>query len=94
MPFAFPSESAFAFAGIPTDIDHGAIVESGGPAGPYTISDLGDVNIQNDSTIRFDVYRWDTNANALKFGKQPYTATVTFPAASGGGCPGGWTVKP
>jgi hypothetical protein len=68
--------------------DNGEIVNSGGPQGPYSISDIGDINIRNS---RIDIYRWNTDANALRFGKRPYTTTVNFPSGSGGSCPAGWT---
>lgn len=71
--------------------DNGAIVASGGPAGPYTVGDRGDINIQNDPSVRFDLYRWDSTHDAFQFGIQHYTGTVTFPTASGGTCPAGWT---
>ena len=64
--------------------DGGRIPQSGGPAGPYTVSDWGDKNIKGN---RFDVYRWDTQEHAIDFGKQKYKTTITFPAASGGVCP-------
>ena len=67
--------------------DNGAIVNSGGPAGPYTVSDIGDINIRNS---RFDIYRWSSNDAANAFGKRPYTTTIAFPTASGGSCPAGW----
>ena len=72
--------------------DDGAIVASGGPAGPYTVSDRGDINIQNDPSVRFDLYRWDSTHDALQFGIETFPGTVTFPTASGGTCPAGWTV--
>lgn len=72
--------------------DNGAIAASGGPAGPYTVSDRGDINIQNDPSVRFDLYRWDSTHDAFQFGIKPFTGTVTFPTASGGTCPAGWTV--
>lgn len=72
--------------------DNGAIVGSGGPSGPYTVSDRGDIHIQNDPSVRFDLYRWDSTQHALQFGIHHYTGTVTFPTASGGTCPPGWTV--
>jgi RHS repeat-associated protein len=75
-----------------TFADGGAIAASGGPSGPYTVSDRGDINIQNDPSVRFDLYRWDSTYDALQFGIQHYTGTVTFPTASGGTCPAGWTV--
>jgi hypothetical protein len=74
--------------------DNGAIANSGGPMEPYTISDLGDQNIQNSPTVRFDLYRWDIKDNAIRFGIQAYTGTVTFPTASGGSCPTNWSKVP
>ena len=72
--------------------DNGEIANSGGPAGPYTVSDIGDINIRNS---RIDIYRWPGPGNkaANAFGKRPYTTTITFPTASGGSCPQGWATK-
>ncbi|HTU42606.1 MAG TPA: RHS repeat-associated core domain-containing protein, partial [Candidatus Aquilonibacter sp.] len=68
--------------------DNGAIANSGGPEGPYTVSDIGDINIRNS---RFDIYRWRTNKAANAFGLRSYKTTITFPTVSGGICPPGWT---
>ncbi len=71
--------------------DAGAISKAGGPLGPYTVSDLGDQNIQNASGIRFDIYCWQSQTKALKFGVRQFNTQITIPIASGGSCPGGWT---
>jgi hypothetical protein len=49
----------------------------------------GRVTASTQQTI--DIYRWNTDANALRFGKRPYATTVNFPSGSGGSCPAGWT---
>jgi hypothetical protein len=71
--------------------DNGAIMKSGGPEGPYTVSDRGDKHIQNDPSVRFDLYRWDSTQHALQFGIRSYEGTVMFPTGSGATCPAGWT---
>lgn len=65
---------------------------TGGPRGPYSVSDLGDKHVQNDPGVRFDIYRWDTRENAFRFGKPRFRARIAFPLASGAQCPPGWNI--
>jgi hypothetical protein len=65
-----------------------------GPTGPLSVSDYGDTNIQATKGVAFDIYRFPTTADSDGFGKHTATTTVTFPLASGGTCPPGWTVVP
>ncbi len=72
----------------------GIIKQFSGPTGPLTVSDYGDTNIQATRGVAFDIYRFPTTADSDGFGKHTATTTVTFPLASGGTCPPGWTVIP
>ena len=75
---------------MPQDSD--LAYRTGGPQGPYTVSDLGDKYIQNDPDVRFDIYRWNSLENAKRFGKKKFKARVAFPLESGAQCPPGWNV--
>lgn len=72
----------------PTDLS-GTIAALGGPAPPYTVSDIGDINIRNSPGTRYDVYAFpDQTANA--FGIQTSNATITvIPNLTGAHCPNG-----
>lgn len=50
----------------------------------FTIGDVGDSNIRNSVTPRFDIYRFGSNADALAFGKRTAQTTVT-------GVPNSWS---
>lgn len=43
----------------------------------FTISDVGDKNIMNSPTTRFDYYRFDTQEKALEVGKKTVPTTIT-----------------
>ncbi|MFA7060096.1 MAG: RHS repeat-associated core domain-containing protein [Pedobacter sp.] len=43
----------------------------------FTIGDIGDRNIRNSPTTRFDIYRFETQKDALDFGKQSVQVTIT-----------------
>jgi RHS repeat-associated protein len=68
--------------------------QTGGPAGPYSVSDIGDQNIRNSSVARFDIYRFDTQKGALAFGLRTTATTIEVPAISGAHCPEGFTKLP
>jgi len=71
-----------------TPDDGGLIADFGGPSGgSFTISDYGDKNIDNAAGTRFDLYRFDSHADALKFGKRAFNTTIKFPNKSGAKCP-------
>jgi RHS repeat-associated protein len=44
----------------------------GGPASPYTVGDIGDKNIRNSKTPRFDLYGLPTQKQALQFGVKTF----------------------
>lgn len=71
--------------------DGGTIASTGGPSGALTVSDYGDPYVQNWPGVAFDVYRWPTESAARQFGRRDFKTTVSFPMASGGTCPKGWT---
>jgi hypothetical protein len=73
--------------------DGGVLARTGGPAGPFTVSDYGDKHIHNTQGVAFDIYRWGSQKSALQFGRRTFMTRVTFPAASGGTCPQGWTLS-
>lgn len=43
----------------------------------FTIGDVGDRNIRNSPTLRFDIYRFATQNDALEFGKRSVQVTIT-----------------
>lgn len=43
----------------------------------FSIGDVGDRNIRSSSTTRFDIYRFDSQKDALKFGRQTVGVTIT-----------------
>lgn len=47
------------------------------PGTTFSIGDVGDRNIRNSSTTRFDIYRFDSQKGALKFGRQTVDVTIT-----------------
>ena len=72
----------------PTDLA-GMISNLGGPAPPYSVSDIGDINIRSSSGTRFDIYAFP-NATANTFGIQNSNATTyVIPAVTGAHCPSG-----
>jgi hypothetical protein len=60
----------------------------GGPQPPFFISDIGDRNIRNSSTPRFDLYGFSTLKSAQQFGIQTVPTTITI--SYGGPCPKGF----
>ncbi len=62
----------------------------GGPSGALSVSDYGDVNIQDTHGVAFDIYRFPTEAKGNQYGTQHPIATITFPASTGGKCPAGY----
>jgi hypothetical protein len=71
--------------------DQDLISQLGGPRGPLTVSDYGDPYIQSTPGTAFDIYRFPTRAAGRQFGTRKIRTTITFPAASGGDCPPGYT---
>ncbi len=72
----------------PTDLS-GTISAMGGPSPPYTVSDIGDVNIRNSAGTRYDIYAFPDNT-ANDFGIQKSNATVTvIPWVYSAHCPSG-----
>ena len=65
------------------------LANTGGPSGPYNISDYGDANIRNSSVTRFDIYRFTSDKGAAQFGVRDFGVTITIPAGSGLTCPAG-----
>jgi len=43
----------------------------------FTIGDVGDRNIRNSVTTRFDIYRFETQQDALQYGIHTVPATIT-----------------
>lgn len=43
----------------------------------FTIGDVGDKNIRTSPTTRFDIYRFETQEDALYFGKRMVPTTIT-----------------
>ncbi len=61
----------------------------GGPHPPYAISDIGDRNIRNSASPRFDLYGFPSQKSALQFGRQ---IVPTIILVSGGlPCPTGFS---
>ncbi|OGP62909.1 MAG: hypothetical protein A2169_00490 [Deltaproteobacteria bacterium RBG_13_47_9] len=52
----------------------------GGPQPPYTIGDIGDINIRQSQIPWFDIYRFPTQQAAVQFGIQYAQTTITIPA--------------
>jgi hypothetical protein len=73
-------------------ISSASSTQLGGPAGPWTVSDYGDPNIQATEGVAFDLYRFPTKKKGDQFGKQIMPVVIGFPSASGGKCPPGYTV--
>jgi len=67
------------------------LAKTGGPTPPYTVSDIGDVNIVSG---QFDIYRFPTVAKGLKFGRQTALTAIIVPAITGATCPVGFTKVP
>jgi RHS repeat-associated protein len=61
----------------------------GGPVPPYTVSDIGDLNIRRSPIPRFDIYRFPTLPAARQFGIQDVQTTITIPTSLT--CPPGFT---
>ena len=59
----------------------------GGPSGPYTVGDIGDINIRQSMTVRFDIYGFPSRKAALQFGIQNAWTTIIMPASFQ--CPAG-----
>ena len=47
------------------------------PGTEFSIGDVGDRNIRNSSTTRFDIYRFSTQRSALQFGRQTVDVVIT-----------------
>jgi len=50
----------------------------------FTIGDIGDLNIRNSLSPRFDIYRFETQQDAIQFGKHSVPTTIT-------GLPDSWS---
>jgi YD repeat-containing protein len=70
-----------------TPSDQGMIARFRGPTGPLSVSDYGDDHIQDTPGLAFDLYRFPTMKDAFGFGRKSMSATISFPAGSGGFCP-------
>jgi RHS repeat-associated protein len=70
-----------------TPSNQSAITQYGGPSGSLTVSDYGDTNIQNRSGLAFDLYRFPTVDDGLKFGNQTMDVTIEFPDDVPAQCP-------
>jgi hypothetical protein len=70
-----------------TPSDDSRVIANGGPAGPWTVSDYGDSNIQGRDGISIDLYRFPTVQDGLNFGRQTMDLTITAPDESGAVCP-------
>jgi hypothetical protein len=68
-----------------------SVTQYGGPAGPWTVSDYGDANIQAMQGVAFDLYRFPTVHAANQFGIENMPVTISFPKACGGSCPAGYS---
>jgi YD repeat-containing protein len=60
-----------------------------GPVPPYTVSDIGDLNIRRAPIPQFDIYRFPTQLAARQFGIQDVPTIITIPASLS--CPSGFT---
>jgi hypothetical protein len=60
----------------------------GGPTPPFTVGDIGDINIRRSRIPRFDIYRFPTMPAAMQFGIQDVQTTITVPATLQ--CPAGF----
>lgn len=60
----------------------------------FPVSDIGDANIRNSQTTRFDIYRFATAEGAREFGKQTAPTEISIPAVTGAHCPTGYTEVP
>ena len=65
-----------------------------GPTGSLSVSDYGDANVQATPGVAFDIYRFPTVTAGRQFGRQVMSTTISFPIASGGSCPAGFTQVP
>jgi len=50
-----------------------------GPPTPFTVGDVGDINIRNSIIPRFDIYRFPTQKEALQFGIKDAQTTIVIP---------------
>jgi RHS repeat-associated protein len=66
----------------------------GGPTGSLSVSDYGDRYIQATPGVAFDIYRFPSVPAGRQFGSRTMGTTISFPAASGGSCPTGYTGWP
>lgn len=73
--------------------DGGRVADTSGPAGPYSVSDIGDANVRGTPGVAFDIYRWPDNRSARRFGRASFPTTISFPADIGAACPPGWTTR-
>jgi len=67
------------------------LFDNGGPQPPFSVSDIGDINIRNSATTRFDIYRFPTKRQANQFGKQTALTAIIIPGVTGATCPAGFT---
>jgi hypothetical protein len=76
-----------------TPSDNGMIAGSGGPsASSFSVSDLGDRNVQNAPGVRFDLYRFSSQAQALQFGLRRFNTNIKLNnAPKNAHCPPGWS---
>jgi RHS repeat-associated protein len=69
-----------ALAAIADQITITPIGLRGGPGSPFTVCDIGDVNIRRRRrTPRFDIYRFPTQEEAEEFGIQTVPVTISIP---------------
>jgi hypothetical protein len=52
----------------------------GGPASPYTVSDIGDIRVRSSPIVQFDIYGFPSQRAALRFGRQFAETIITMPA--------------
>jgi RHS repeat-associated protein len=71
----------------------GLNLPAGGPAPPYTVTDVGDVNIRRAGRIpRFDIYGFPSDQAARQFGRQTAKTIITVPGRMS--CPTGFKQLP
>jgi hypothetical protein len=52
----------------------------GGPASPYSVSDIGDINVRSSRIAHFDIYGFPSQGDALRFGRQYAEVRIVMPA--------------
>ncbi len=52
----------------------------GGPAGPYGVSDIGDIHVRSSPIVAFDIYGFPSQRAALRFGRQFAETMIMIPA--------------